>query len=225
MFITILRDQWRVLTFRKPLGPISSHYVRYLSFGMMMTWLAGVGRYWDNPRATFWQHMGLGSVVYVLVFAFVLWAVLDPLRLKSATYENVLMFVCFTSAPAVLYAIPVELFMTSNGARAANAWFLAVVASWRVALLGIFLRRGIGLSWGAAVVTGLLPLCLTVVTLSLLNLEHVVFEFMGGMGPGQSSSNDKAYGIVVMLSVLSFLAAPFLLIGYFGVIADARKKR
>ena len=225
MLLTILRDQWRVLTFRKPLGAIASNYAGYLGFGMAMTWLAGVGRYWDNPRATAWQHMGLGSVVYVLVFAFVLWAVLDPLRLRSATYENVLMFVCFTSAPAVLYAIPVELFMTPEAARTANAWFLAAVAGWRVTLLGQFLRRGMGLSWGAAVVTGLLPLCLTVVTLSLLNLEHVVFEFMGGMGPGQRSSNDTAYGVVVVLSVLSFLAAPILLIAYLAIVSEARKKR
>jgi|GEM_PF-4987218 len=45
-----------------------------------------------------------------------------------------LAFVTLTAPPALLYAIPVERFMTPSAASVTNAWFLAVVAAWRVGL-------------------------------------------------------------------------------------------
>src|SRR3712207_7552248 len=44
-----------------------------LAFGLACTWLVGVGRYWDNPRASLLQHLGVGSVVYVFALALLLW--------------------------------------------------------------------------------------------------------------------------------------------------------
>ena len=57
-----------------------------------------------------------------------------------------LIFVTLTSLPALLYAIPVEKFMALEYAQTANVLFLAVVASWRVALLIVFLKRAAGLT-------------------------------------------------------------------------------
>ena len=34
----------------------------YLFLGVVTAWLIGIGRYWDNPRADWWQYAGLGSV-------------------------------------------------------------------------------------------------------------------------------------------------------------------
>ena len=45
-----------------------------------------------------------------------------------------LAFVTLTAPPALLYAIPVERFMTPSAASVTNVWFLAVVAAWRVGL-------------------------------------------------------------------------------------------
>ena len=64
------------------------------------------------------------------------------------------------------------------------------------------------------VVATLLPLVIIIIALSALNLEHVVFNIMSGIREADRSPNDAAYGIVFVLSVFSFLAAPVLLIGY-----------
>lgn len=220
---TVLSDALRVLTFRCPSAAIGSHWQAYLAFGLLFTWLAGVGRYWDNPRARLWQYLGLGSVAYVFCLALVLWLLLLPLKPKLWSYRNVLVFITLTALPAVLYAIPVERFMSLTAAQSANAWFLGVVATWRVALLLWFLRRFAGLPGLSVVVAALLPLALIVVTLSALNLEHVVFALMAGIRPEQRSGNDLSYGIVTMLAFFSVLAAPVLLAAYAWLVYRAHK--
>src|SRR6185503_738699 len=104
-----------------------------------------------------------------------------PLRPRNWSYKNVLLFLTLTSPPALLYAIPVEKFMTLPNARTANVWFLALVALWRVALLIRFLLRTGGLSWGATIVATLLPITVIIFVIASLNLEHVVFSLMGGL--------------------------------------------
>jgi hypothetical protein len=104
--------------------------------------------------------------------------------------------------------------MTSASAVLANVVFLAVVASWRVALYAVFLKRTAALSPGRAIVGTLLPLAIIVVVLSLLNLEHVVFNIMGGLRANEASQNDGAYMVVLMLSLLSSTLAPLLFIAY-----------
>ena len=220
---TVVADAVRVLTFRRPSVAIGQQWQAFLAFGLAFTWLAGVGRYWDNPRAALWQHLGLGSLTYVFCLALVLWVLLLPLRPKSWSYKNVLVFVALTSPPAVLYAIPVERFMSLDAAQSANAWFLAVVATWRVALLVWFLRRLGGLSGLTIVVATLLPLTLIVVVLSSLNLEHVVFDLMAGIRPEQRSANDVSYGIVTVLAIFSVFAAPFLLLAYGWLVYRAQR--
>jgi hypothetical protein len=223
MWAELLRDVGRLLTFRR-MGPgVRSHPNVYLSFGLAMTWLAGMGRYWDNPRAELWQIAGLGSVAYVFSLALLLWLLILPLRARRWSYRNVLLFVCLTSPPALLYAIPVERFMSGEAALTANAWFLGIVASWRVALLLVFLKRDAGLRAWEAIVACLLPLALIVVSLALLNLEHVVFNLMSGIRAEDQSANDAAYMIVVMLSYFSFLASPLLVIAYLWVLFHRRE--
>ncbi len=194
----------------------------FLIFGLAFTWLAGIGRYWDNPKAHLWQTLGLGSVAYVFVLALIVWVLLVPLKPKHWSYRNVLLFVTLTAPPAVLYAIPVEQFLSAEAARTANAWFLIVVATWRVALFSVFLRQVAGLSWAMVVVATLLPLVIIIMALSILNLEHVVFSLMSGIREEDRSPNDAAYGIVFLLSLFSFMAAPVLLIAYIIAIFHVR---
>ena len=221
MLKTLLHDEWRFLTFRPMSQAIRTHWRAYFVFGLIFTWLAGIGRYWDNPRAGLWQYLGLGSVAYVFVLALLIWALLAPLRPKNWSYRNVLLFLTLTAPPAVLYAIPVEKFMSLDNARTANVWFLAVVALWRVALLIQFLRRTGGLSPGATAVATLLPITVIIFVIASLNLEHVVFSFMGGLRDDQRSGNDNAFMIVFILAVYSFLAAPILAIVYFVFVYRA----
>jgi len=210
----ILADQFRLLTFRRPSALIRERWPAYLAFGFGCTWLAGIGRYWDNPKAHLWQYLGLGSIGYVFILALLLWLLLLPLRPKNWSYRNILLFLTLTSLPALLYAIPVEKFMTLRAAQSANAWFLAVVATWRVALLVAFLRRVAGLSGLTIVVATLLPLTVIVVALTTLNLEHVIFNIMAGIRDQDQSGNDTAYMVVLTLAYFSFIASPFLLVTY-----------
>ena len=223
MIRTLIADEFRFLTFQRVSPAIHTHWQAFLAFGLFFTWIAGIGRYWDNPRAYLWQHLGLGSVAYVFVLAFVIWGLLAPLRPKNWSYKNVLLFVTLTAPPAILYAIPVEKFMPLESARTINVWFLAVVASWRVALFAVFLRRAAGLSPWMVIVATLLPLVIIVVALSMLNLEHVVFSIMSGIREEDRTANDNAYGIVVLLSVFSVLASPVLLGAYLIAIVRARR--
>lgn len=223
MWGELLRDVGRLLSFRR-MGPgVRSHADAYLAFGLGMTWLAGIGRYWDNPRAELWQLAGLGSVAYVFSLALLLWLLILPLRPRRWSYRNVLLFVCLTSPPALLYAIPVERFMSGDAALATNAWFLAVVASWRVALLLVFLKRDAGLRVWEAIVACLLPLALIVMALAMLNLEHVVFNLMSGIRAEEQSANDAAYMVVVVLSFFSFTASPLLAIAYLWLVFHRRQ--
>lgn len=214
MLLKVVRDIWRVLTFRAPSEAVREHWHWYLGAGLLVTWLAGVGRYWDNPRAHLLQHLGLGSLTYVLALALVLWLVVLPLKPRAWTFRGVLVFVTLCSPPALLYAIPVERFMSLDAAQSANAWFLAVVALWRVLLLVVFLRRAARLTWPATLVATLLPITLIIVALTALNLEHVVFSLMAGIAPEQRSPADLSYAIVWLLSLVSVMAAPFLVAAY-----------
>ena len=206
-------DEFRLLTFR-PFKPEQSIFNWYLAFGIFFTWLSGVGRYWDNPRAEMWQYLGLGSVLYIFLFAFVIFIVIAPLKPKHWTYRNVLLFISLTSPPAVLYAIPVERFLSFEAAQAANVWFLGIVALWRVALLYHFLVRVASLAWMHAVTATLLPLTLIVTALTFLNLEHVVFRIMAGLEDHEKTVNDQAYEVMISITILSVMTFPFLLILY-----------
>lgn len=214
----------RLLTFRLTLDEFLRLDSRHLRFGLLATWLAGIGRYWDHPDAHPLQYAGLGSLGYVVLLSLFLWLLVSPLRPDNWRYDRVLTFVTLTSPPALLYAIPVERFMPLEAAQSTNFWFLAIVALWRVALLLFFLRRVAGLRRGLSLLASLLPLVLIVIGLAALNLEHAVFEVMAGKRtPG--TPHDIAYGVVVLLAVLSFLAAPILLIIYlFAMIARNRKQ-
>lgn len=221
MIKTLLRDEWRFLTFRPVSAAVHTQWRLFLIGGLVFTWLAGIARYWDNPRAHVWQKLGLGSVVYVFILAFLIWALMAPLRPRNWSYRNVLLFLTLTAPPALLYAIPVEKFMPWNAALQANVAFLGVVSVWRVALYVRFLRHTARMNVGAVIVGTLLPLSIIVFVIAVLNLEHVVFSFMGGIRPEDLSPNDAAYQLVVTLALLSFFVAPVLLVVYLILIVLA----
>lgn len=225
MLKQILTDQCRFLFFLEPSRQISTHWKRYLAFGVVITWLAGIGRYWDNPRAHLFQYLGLGSLAYILFLSALLWVLFYPLKPRHWQYRNVLVFVSLCSLPALLYAIPVERFMPLDTAQSVNAWFLAIVASWRVALLVVFLKRVAKLPPMTVAIATLLPIALIIVALSWLNLEHVVFNIMAGNNPDTHSGNDLSYSIVFLLSLFSTLLLPVLAIAYGVMVYNARQAK
>jgi hypothetical protein len=221
----IAGDFLRLLTFRLKRPALLALSNRHLGAALACTWIVGMGRWWDDPGASFLQKLGVGSVVYVFVLAALLWLVILPLKPEDWAYRRVLTFVAMTSPPAILYAIPVERFFSLSTAGTLNLWFLAVVATWRVALLVQFLLVLPRVGWIKSLIAALLPLASIVTALTVLNLHRVVFSIMGGIAEQDRSSHDAAYEVLLLLTALSMLAAPVLLVGYLVAIVHCRLKR
>jgi hypothetical protein len=210
----ILRDLGRLLTFRLRAEQFDAFGRGHLILGLACTWLAGMGRYWDSPRAHLGQQLGLGSLAYVVCLAALLWLVIKPLaRTPAFGFRSLLTFLTLTSPPALLYAIPVERYVSMEQAIDLNVWFLTIVALWRVALLAFYLRRAVRLDAAACVLAVLLPISAIIAALALLNLEHAAFAIMGGLRDEDRTPGDGAYGIALLLSVI---AAPLFALSFLG---------
>ena len=219
-----LRYIGRVLTARFTADDVASVRWPHLAVGLLFTWLAGIGRYWDSPRANTLQHLGVGSLVYVFVLSAFLWLLLMPLQPARWSYFQILTFISAVSPPAVLYAIPVEKFMTLDQARRINVWFLAIVATWRVALYVVFLVRYAGFRYLRLIVAALLPLTVIVFGLTALNLERAVFDLMAGLDPAAGTSADSAYEVLLGLSLFSLVVAPVVFALYLGLVILGRRR-
>lgn len=171
-----------------------------------------MGRYWDDPGAQLLQHLGLGSVIYIFVLAAMLFMFIWCMGSNELTYFRLLTFISLTSFPAILYAIPVERFVDIETATTMNTWFLAIVALWRVALLIIFMRVIGPMSTLTALIGGLLPLMLIIATLTILNLNRVVFDLMAGFQ--EANAHNGAYEVMLLISFISFYAAGPTLVVY-----------
>jgi hypothetical protein len=212
----------KIIFFRFTKDDIHSFNRVHLLIGIIGTWLAGIGRYWDHPDAEPLQYAGLGSVIYIFVLALLLYVIVLPYRLTNWSYFKLLTFISLTSFPAILYAIPVEQFMTMKHAASINAWFLGIVAFWRLALLFRFLKVFDDLKWHNVSFIALFPMCLLIVTLTILNLEKAVFNIMGGLR--QTTGREKAYDVLLSLTFFSMILIIPLFIGYLeGIISRSKK--
>ncbi|MEX8496249.1 hypothetical protein [Leptothrix ochracea] len=210
---TMLLNEWRLLTFRSMAVDWRREGSAYLALGLGLTALAGVGRFWDQPHASLWQQLGGVSVAYVFFMAGLLWALLLPLR-PTQSYQQVLIFVTLTAPAAFLYAIPWAHLVATETAQAAQSWTLLIVATWRVALLGVFLRRAVKLSTLQLGVALVLPLVLLMDSLSALGVLPAVVAQMNGHGnsptqfmPGQPAG-DVLLGLTWLAYALSAVVIP-----------------
>jgi hypothetical protein len=220
----VLSTAFRVLTFRARTSDYEGLDGRHLVFGLACAWLAGIGRYWDNPRVEGVQKLGLGSVAYVLALSLLLFVLVRPLRPDRWTYRRTAAFVALTAPPALIYAVPVERLYPLDRARAINVAFLLVVASWRVALYGHFLRRSARLRWASLLAALLAPLTIIVVALVLLNLERAVFDLMAGIRDDGTAS-DEAYATLIALGFYSVAASPLVAVLWISEVVLARRRR
>jgi hypothetical protein len=209
----------RLVTFRLTREEFAQFSETNLAAGLVCTCLVGIGRTLHNHRVEWWQHAGLGSVAYVFALSLLLCLVLAPLRVRGLSYRHILTFVSLTSPTGFIYAIPVERVLSIQGATTARVWFLAIVAAWRVALLIFYLRRYLEFSRLRTAVVSLLPLCAIVAALTVLNLDKVVFDLMGG---GQHSSDDAAFMVLFVITFLSVWAFLPLLLAYIIAVVRAR---
>ena len=213
----------RILTFRANHADYASLNNRDLVTGLFFTWLAGMGRYWDSTDAELAQYLGLGSLIYVFVLGIFLWAILHSYKIPGFSYLNVVTFISMTSAPAIVYAIPVEHFLSLSDASQVNAWFLLAVATYRVAMLIRYVYVFGRLKAFPTFVTSFLPLTFIVVILTALNLEKAVFEIMGGAM--RQTPNDLAYAVLLLITMVSATAFIPLLLFYLYFILRGRPIR
>lgn len=207
-FTTIIR----LLTFKLTRGEMLQFNKTHFIAGLIGTWIVGIGRYWDDSGASVLQHLGFGSVIYIFVLAGFIWLILKPFQVDNWNYFTVLTFIGLTSFPAIFYAIPVERFFSIQTANSMNVWFLAIVAAWRLGLLYYFLKHFTRLSAGNIWTVTLMPICLIISTLTVLNLHRVVFEIMGGVR--NPTPHDSSYLILMLLTGISMILTLPLLIAY-----------
>lgn len=223
----VFTTELKFLAFRAVRPDMKRLRWHFLALGMVSSWLAGVGRYWDTPEAQWWQYAGLGSVVYTLFMAALLFALILPMQPRHWSYLNVLTFVGMTAPPAVLYAIPVERFVAPQTASQVNLAFLLVMSVWRVALLWRYLRGSAALSFLAAFFALSLPLALILALLGYFQFTAIVMEGMMGSRGGAHAPN-LAGRAVVGLGFGALFALPFLFLGYLILAArrdEAAQKR
>lgn len=220
----VLSFQLRFLFFRTSREELLSVGWPHFAWGLFATWIAGVGRWWDDDDAVLLQMLGLGSVVYVFVLSALLWIVARALDAPDWTYRRVVTLVMFSSPLAFVYAIPVEMFMSVEEAAATNIRLLGVVALWRVVILFWLLVRVANFTVLKATVATLLPPVFILVALVMLNLHNVVIiHQMGGARIEQPYDPDRVeYFFIQWLMGLSCLASPILFFTWIALVSRAR---
>lgn len=198
-----LKTLIRVLCFRAGHDELANLGPRHLVLGLIVTWIVGIGRWWEDPKAGTLQHLGVGSVIYVVVLASFLWLLMWPVTERTWPFRNLLTFITLTAPPALLYAMPVRAVFELSTAQSIRLWLLLIVAAWRVALWARYLDVGVDLPRPAAIVLTFFPLAFIVVALAQLNLDRVVFSVMGGLSPDEITVNDSAYGALLLITVVA----------------------
>lgn len=207
--IEVLRTTARLLTFRASEQEMLGLGRRHLGVGLLFAWACGIGRFWDHPQPHPLQVLGLGSVIYVIALSLLLWVLVGLPGAKSWGLLRLTAFVSLTSPPALLYAIPVERWVSFDLARQLNVGFLAVVAAWRVALYARYVWVVGRPGWLRFIVAMLLPLSLIIVALVSLNLDHVAFNLMAGLHEEPlPDPRADAYGVLFLAGLLSYFAFP-----------------
>ena len=224
----VIVTELKFLAFRSVRPDMKRLRWHYLMFGLVSSWLVGVGRYWDAPDAPWWQQAGLGSLVYTVFMSAFLWAVVMAMQPENWTYFHVLTFVGMTAPPGLLYAIPVEKLLQADSAHAVNQWFLLVVALWRVVLLWFYLRRAGRLARVPAFLALAFPLSAVMAFLTLQQLQaSVMSEMSGNRRHEEQVRPDIGQWIVGHVGLASIVLCPIVFIGYVitATRIDSRKSR
>ncbi|MCB9916678.1 MAG: hypothetical protein H6828_16260, partial [Planctomycetes bacterium] len=130
------RTIWRLLSFRLTPAEFAELGRAHLAVGLALAWAVGYGRWWDRPdQVAPLLRSGLVSVFLALGLGVVLGGFLTALRPPRGGLVQVCAFVALTAPPAAVYALPLERWLDLEVARALNVASLAVVATWRVALV------------------------------------------------------------------------------------------
>lgn len=200
----VFRMTFDILTFRFTAEDCDSFNYRHLLFGLFTTWLVGIGRAWHNPRVAEFQHWGVGSLGVVVGIALLIYIIVWLLRPEHWSFFNVLTFVSLTALPGAMFVYPYPSGET-------KALLLLILSVWRVALLGVYIVRYSELEAKYCFYSIYLPCGLTLVGLTMLNLQHATFAIMGH---APSTPDNTSYEWLLLLSILSFFPTCIIFISY-----------
>lgn len=150
-------------------------------FGMMLVWLAGMGRVWHDPHAHWIMKTGFSSVCYVFLLAIFVWVLIALIGPKDWKLGRLLIFICLTAPPAFLQAIPVQMFLPAYQAEWINIIFLLLVASWRLCLLVWYVTKTADLSLIRTSVAVFLPVATVINTVVWTDAMLSGIGTMGGV--------------------------------------------
>lgn len=211
-----LKTIFRVLTFRAKPEELLDNSIAVLVIGLVITWLVGIGRWWDDPRELMpFVRFGVGSVLYVFALSALLWVVSWPLLQVKVGYHHVAAFVASTSLPAVVYALPIERWTDMSTASSYNVGALLFVSLYRVSLLGWFYVKILKLTVGDAVIITGLPITAISFALTMMGHGASIMDIMGGLRDQMSKSEMEM--IIGTIGCLSFILGPAFLVAYFTV--------
>jgi hypothetical protein len=84
-----LMDFWRFAVFQPIKGDPAAHWRTYLVIGILITWIVGFGRYWDDESARLLVRSGVTSLAYALVLSAFIWLLVLGLKPQRWSYRNV----------------------------------------------------------------------------------------------------------------------------------------
>lgn len=139
----------------------------------------------------------------------------------AANYGRFLSLYWMTAPLALLYALPVEQFLSEVDAMRANLWLLAIVAAWRVVLI----TRCASVLFGAGFVAVLMIVMLFADTLVLVILSFTplpIFNIMGGIRLTESES--LILGAAFLVKAVGLVTLPIWVLGAIVVFANTESK-
>lgn len=182
----------------------------HLFLGVAVTWLVGVGRWYDDPMADPVRLTGVGSIVYVLFLGTFIYLVARPLASADSPLRNagkVIIAVMLTAAPAALYAFPIERFGDPDLHLNYNTAALFVVSTWRVMMFYSILRQGGEMDKKQ---TWAVMLVVISVILGVLGFFGVLGAVANSMGGFRDAAEERG----ATLAGYAFLAAiPMFIVG------------
>jgi hypothetical protein len=154
--------------------------------GVLFVLAAGLAREYDAKdlsREPWYLLLPLGAslatsfLLYLLIYGVALWKNWQRWPFL-ATYGAFLRLYWMTAPLALLYALPVERFLTEQDATRANLMLLAVVSVWRVSLM----TRAVQVYFGAPPLAAFVVIMLFADTLALLAVFFAPVPLMSVMG-------------------------------------------
>ena len=148
-------------------------------------------------RRTLWTGLAVPVIttsLYFIVFGTLMVLTVLTVWVSRVDLGAMNTAVAMTAPPAMLYAIPVEKWMTLEDANQLNLTFLLVVAIWRVALWIRYLRVGCGLGGWKVFLCATLPL---VFIFGALVISAFVTPSVSGMSWGALTGAFHSGGVGV----------------------------